>query len=242
MGKTRTTKGETKVFIPFPAAKSAQHIQSAKTWRNVSAVDVFCADSPVKRNHLQALSNANDVLYIRGHCSKGSSSVESSDHSSTVGASDIVQLLVQDQRNPDLAFAFPGIVKVYACESALDDTTLWIFNNDAFAQRLADAMWAAGYRSCKYFGYGDTVSTWACSGSTHSGRSALLVTLMRNGSILVVRYDPCCHGVEVQDGISRTLQLAEESCGCLWTKRPNGACRPLNLGVPFEHAFLLEAR
>jgi hypothetical protein len=161
MSKTRTVKGATKVFLPFPSANSAKHISSSKTWKNVAAVDIFCADSPTKRAHLQALTTPNDVLYIRGHCSKGSSSLGSADHDTMVDASEIVDLLIGDPRNPDLAFAFPGIVKVYACESALESTTLWIFNSDAFAQRLADAMWNAGYRSCSYHGYGDTVSTYA---------------------------------------------------------------------------------
>jgi hypothetical protein len=76
----------------------------------------------------------------------------------------------------------------------------------------------------------------AAAGDHQAGR------LFKVRSIFVVRQGPCGHGVEAENGISRTLQLAKESFGCLRTKGTSGVCRPLNLGIPFEDAFLLEAR
>jgi hypothetical protein len=153
--RTRTVKEDeitvTKVFIPFPKANSAAAISTAKSW-NKGLLGIFCADDTNKQTHLKHLTNANHMLYICGHCDKGSKYLESSDHKKKVSAEDIVTLLIGD-----LAKEFCGIVKIYGCESARGKKSIWSQNQDAFAQRLANAMYA-GYKSCSFYGYQESIT------------------------------------------------------------------------------------
>ena len=139
-------------------------------WRAVDkgrvngTTDVVCADSPGLSAALGRLKGKGDVLYIRGHGGKGSDSLQSSDRSRTIDVSGLVQLL-----DAKLDKDFEGIIKVYACESALGSTVMapfgmfTLYEWQPFTQQFADAMHKAGWRGCRYFGYGAKVSTqtWA---------------------------------------------------------------------------------
>jgi hypothetical protein len=162
MGRTRDKQlgDQTKVFIPFPQANSAQHIQSSQGWRNVAPLDIFCIDDVQLQNHLSALQGPRDVLYIRGHCAPGMSELESSDHTVRVSYTEVVKAL-----KGNLPTGFPGIIKIYACNSASDASLLWI-TWKSFAQQFANMMWEKRYRSCKIWAYTKKVTTFASPGAS----------------------------------------------------------------------------
>ena len=131
-------------------------------WNKVQPDRIVCTDSP----HLVAVLaslGAGDTLYIRGHCSAGGSLLESSDHTVTIGISNLVALL-----NGKLPGTFSGKVKIYACESGASTGAFW-WKEESFAKKLSDAMIGAGWNACGYYGYTEELSTWVVNGHKRVG-------------------------------------------------------------------------
>ena len=171
---------ETMVFIPFPRANSQEALDSTlgrkvttpfgemteeEGWNpfkadafgrilgiKFSAEDVFCADDQDRVKKLEQLKSERDMLYLRGHCSAGSSMLTSPDRKVHVNEDQILALL-----EGALAKDFKGIIKVYSCHSGSDWCVVW----QSFAQRLANVMYDAGYKKCSFYGYTAKLSTWA---------------------------------------------------------------------------------
>jgi hypothetical protein len=119
---------------------------------------VFCADDASRVAKLQKLKNERDMLYIRGHCSAGSDTLQSPDRNVKVNTEQILALF-----KGALSTDFKGIIKVYSCHSGstgYDSYIGWI-PYQSFAQRLANVMYDAGYKKCKFYGYTEKLSTWA---------------------------------------------------------------------------------
>jgi hypothetical protein len=185
MPKTRRRRAgdKTLVLIPFPATNSDIHLKSTKgeaygagddAWDpagdwgykgwNVEDADIICSDSTNLATKLGGLNRPSDVLYIRGHGMPGDDELESSDHTAVVTVKEIVGMLRGDLRK-----SFSGIIKIYACNSATDGQL-----NKSFTQQFADAMFSAGYKSCSFYGYTETLSTnyWSptdFAGESHKG-------------------------------------------------------------------------
>jgi hypothetical protein len=162
MGVTRTKVlgSKTKVFIPFPTVESTQHIQSSQGWNNVLAGDIFCIDDGNLHTHLNSLAGPTDVLYIRGHCSSGTGYLESSSHSKWIYVPDLVDAL-----KGHLQYGFQGIIKIYACESSVDYKVIILGTWKSFAQKFANQMYGAKYRSCQFWGYKSAVTTFSSVGA-----------------------------------------------------------------------------
>jgi hypothetical protein len=191
MAHTRTwnPKAKTMILMPFPRLNSKGHIDSTlgvtesfdcfgttltrdvePGWsryksdvfgRNVGVKftesDVICADDLGCGAKLATLQGADDMLYLRGHGSKGCSTISSADQKQKRSAQDIVDLLGKGLPQEGLPKSFAGVIKIYACESGTDYNWFW----QAFAQQFADAMWEAGYRACRFYGYTASVSSFA---------------------------------------------------------------------------------
>lgn len=126
-------------------------------WGKVSPDRIVCADSPNRAIVLASLG-AGDTLYIRGHCSAGSSQLQSSDHTVNIGVQGIIGLLTGA-----LPVGFAGKLKVYACESGKSSGMLW-WAEESFAKKLSDAMILAGWNACAYYGYTEELSTFVVNG------------------------------------------------------------------------------
>lgn len=181
-------KGDkTMIFIPFPRANSREALDSTlgrkrdtifgeiteeEGWNayktdvfgrkflgiKFTEKEVFCADDEDRVDKLRELMNANDMLYLRGHCVAGSSTLTSPDRILHIKEDQILALL-----KGALSTDFKGIIKVYSCHSGstgYDSYIGWI-PYQSFAQRLANVMYDAGYKKCKFYGYTEKLSTWA---------------------------------------------------------------------------------
>ena len=189
------------VFIPFRTINSTEHLQSTAGgftnkladdlsnmlfdkglqdqaevvkpsiilpgWGKIQPDRIVCADSPTLSNVLLSLT-ANDTLYIRGHCESGSSVLQSSDHSVNIDIPSIIEIL-----NNKLPFNFAGKLKVYACQSASSSGALF-WKEQSFAKRLSDAMIAAGWNACSYWGYTKEVTTYIVNGHKRVGNDQTL--------------------------------------------------------------------
>jgi hypothetical protein len=163
-----THTGKTLILIPFPEANCSEHLKSTKgeqyvssggsTWTpgdsgytgwKAASEDVLCSDNPRLTTKLNGLSGVHDVLYIRGHGGAGDRELESSDHTRQIDVKGLLALLKGKLRP-----AFPGIIKICACESGLP-----LDRSAPFCQQFADAMYAAGFHACSYYGYQGTLST-----------------------------------------------------------------------------------
>jgi len=163
----------TVILLPFLYANSSEHLISTRgrynNWFNVytggwrgndfkfTARNVVCKDSENVSEELASLKNKDDVLYIRGHGSPGSDRLSSSNHLETITVTQLVSFL-----DGKLDKSFQGIIKVYACSSGSNWGTsrfFGLFLWYSFSQQFADAMYAAGYTQCRFFGYTESVST-----------------------------------------------------------------------------------
>jgi hypothetical protein len=137
-------------------------------WKHVEPDDVVCRDSPMAQAVLKKLVGETDVLYIRGHSTPGGDALKASNSEAMITIGELVLLLKNLLR---LRLDFAGLIKIYACQSGAAN---WDHADPAsFAQKFADAMFAAGYRQCKFFGYVDDLSTWVLpeDGHKHSTRT-----------------------------------------------------------------------
>jgi hypothetical protein len=123
-------------------------------WRGLNPNMVVTEDSTSLKQVLHSLTGETAVLYIRGHGLPGRDFLESSDHTSTRTVTELVQLLKGNLFQP----SFAGKIKVYACYSGKDGQTP-NGPSPSFVQQFADKMWEAGYKSCSFFGYVESVST-----------------------------------------------------------------------------------
>lgn len=156
MPKTRVKQDgdATMVFCPFPRVHSTEHVVSSVGWNNIKGPsDVFCIDDVDKDSQLASLGGEQDVLYLRGHCAPGSSSLNSSDQKKKITATELKNALLGK-----LHLDFPGIIKIYACHSSKPDQLFWK-RFAPFAQNFANEMWSAGYRKCSFYGYDTAVTT-----------------------------------------------------------------------------------
>jgi flagellar motor protein MotB len=138
-------------------AQEQRDLAIRPSWRKITATDVVCSDSPELGDALRRLQSAEDMLYIRGHCSRGSAILESSDHAVTITYRDVVRLL-----EGRLAKFFPGRIKVFGCETATSSP-----GADSFAQRLADRLAEKGWVYVQVLGYTHTLNSWILSPEGH---------------------------------------------------------------------------
>jgi hypothetical protein len=162
-GKTRVVRGETIVLIPFKRVNAKALYASKRgeefvpepgeapilpgeagyvAW-NVELGNVICLRTVGLKSKLMRLQTSNDTLYIVGHCGKGADVLQADNPADTLKVDDLVEIL-KDALTP----SFPGQLKIYGCESASAAEL-----GQSFVQKFADAMYAAGYRSCSYYGY-----------------------------------------------------------------------------------------
>lgn len=120
-----------------------------KGWRKVKADDIVCLDSLDLAGALNRLHEADDVLYIRGHCEPGSKALQSSDYMQTIGVADLVAKL-----EGKLDKQFSGRIKIFACNSATDGT------GQSFAYQFADKLADAGWVKARVIGYSSELSTF----------------------------------------------------------------------------------
>lgn len=126
-------------------------------WGKVAPNNIICQDSPHRSTVLSSLG-AGDTLYVRGHCTAGSSVLQSSDHTVNVDIPTIVGYLENE-----LPYGFSGKVKVYACESGSSSGALW-WKEASFATKLSNAMINKGWNACSYYGYTAELSTYVVNG------------------------------------------------------------------------------
>jgi hypothetical protein len=91
------------------------------------------------------------VLYIRGHSSPGSDTLESGDHRVKIDVDGLVALL-----DGKLARLFAGKIKIFACDSGND-------SNDgakSFAFKFGNKMSDAGWVRATFWGYQDSLATY----------------------------------------------------------------------------------
>ena len=119
-------------------------------WRDVSANDIVCRDSPNLAGTINRLHDKEDTLYIRGHCDEGASELASSDQRTTITVEDLVALL-----EGKLDKLFPGRIKIFACNSAKD-----LISNDSFAYQFADLLAKKGWVNARVLGYTQSLRTF----------------------------------------------------------------------------------
>jgi hypothetical protein len=131
-----------------------------------------------------------DAVYVRGHCLPGldcifsrddflrvhqtqdpvvRDAMRSGDSTTKCGADSIkADEVVRRLQRMGLPFDFAGDVKCYNCHS--------LEGNPSFAQRFADAMYAAGYERCTVHGYRGALDSYhqtdGHKASTHDGKRA----------------------------------------------------------------------
>lgn len=169
--------GKTYVYIPFPRGNSQEHVNSTiggivqiderdptlgtvnvSGWNGITSGKVICSDDAQRLTKLAKLHLNIDVLYIRGHGEPGRDLLQSSDRAVTVTSADVVTQLSANGSGLGIPLGFQGMIKVFACHSGVSTGAAW-WKEFSFAQRLADAMYAAGYQSCRFFGYTEELRT-----------------------------------------------------------------------------------
>lgn len=111
--------------------------QDKKMDRVLTLDVVYDANGPVAAESFDQVLNRieNDtVLYVVGHCAEGSTTLTSVDETKSVTAAALAALLGHLPSN------WPGRIKCYGCESALDGVWLCCFATQSFAKRLLDAI------------------------------------------------------------------------------------------------------
>ena len=175
----------TKIFCPFPRVNSTVHIISSIGWNNIDGPsEVFCLDDSDTASQLASLKGERDMLYIRGHCAAGSLVLQSSDHQQKITAAELRNTLFGK-----LDLDFPGIIKIYACQSSKPDSSFWE-RFAPFAQQFADEMWATGYKKCSFYGYDTAVTTHPMGEKNHKWSVEEDWTMNHRASVVRVQIIP----------------------------------------------------
>jgi hypothetical protein len=134
----------------YDQAKRQRDDAIQQRWNKIDPQDVVCADSKTLRSALRKLKSADDALYIRGHCAAGQKTLESSDHTTQITVQDLINIL-----EGKLPKVFPGKIKIFACESALDTA-----DSRSFAKRFATSLSKQGWGNCTFYGYSEKLHTF----------------------------------------------------------------------------------
>ncbi len=126
-------------------------------WRKVDPRAIVCADDEHLASMLNRLGECDeDVLYIRGHCDKGLSTLTSSDHTAKIEVGQVIELL-----NGKLPKHYKGKIKIFACSSSRDAIA-----NDSFAYRFAALLSKAGWLHTRVFGYSESLGSYVSDGES----------------------------------------------------------------------------
>ncbi|HEV2675378.1 MAG TPA: hypothetical protein VGV37_12620 [Aliidongia sp.] len=126
-------------------------------WRRIAATDIFCSNTVGLARVLADLFEADDVLYIRGHCAAGSPMLQSSDHEIDIAIPDIIALLANG-----LPKVYPGRIKLFACESALG-----LNAKESFAALFKKTLVNKGWVNARVVGYGESLNTFIVRADGH---------------------------------------------------------------------------
>jgi hypothetical protein len=126
-------------------------------WRKIAATDIYCSDTMGLNRALGELTEADDTLYIRGHCCAGGSTLQSADHKVDVVVKDVIDLMA-----PGLRKSFSGKIKIFACESGIGAGT-----RESFASRFKKAIVHKGWINAQVYGYDHTVNTYIIRDDGH---------------------------------------------------------------------------
>jgi hypothetical protein len=119
-------------------------------WRDISAENVVCADDESLAGAIGLLWLEHDQLYIRGHCSPGSDTLQSSDKSVEITVRELIDVIA-----PNLTKSFSGRIKIFACSSAKDTLT-----TDSFAYKFAKSLADEGWVRARVIGYSTDLQTF----------------------------------------------------------------------------------
>lgn len=109
-------------------------------------------------------------IYIRGHCEHGWPCLLAARFAEMIPVEEVVERLIRS----GLKREFSGEIKCYNCHSgeAYDpsdphqkEDSCRGTNRDAFAQLVADELYARGYKLCRIFGYIGSLDSFAKDGS-----------------------------------------------------------------------------
>ncbi len=153
------------IYYPFEDAAGDHFIRTTQTsWERTSAskgkLAIFSSrqDSGAVLNYFMANLTGNDMIYIIGHCSAGSSEMQSHDHATNISVSDLADRLIAS----GLQTTFSGKIKLYGCSTGSTWTLNLLITSlvwDSFSQLFADEMAGRGYVHCRYFGYTKNIRT-----------------------------------------------------------------------------------
>jgi hypothetical protein len=103
-------------------------------------------------------------VYIQGHGMPGFISIEFGRGGERIDYEDVVDRLIKS----GLKKEFRGKIKCYNCHSAeagVVGTDTQIVDGEPFAQKIADTLYARGYRKCTFYGYVGSIDSYAKAGS-----------------------------------------------------------------------------
>lgn len=180
---TKMVKGDTYHDLEPSQQFSHGYIQglNLRAW-NVDKL--LYSDTPGLSATLGELG-ANDMLYILGHCSPGSTNLEASDRiedlyglnvDSEYGdhIGNLAKLLSGLRKN------FAGKIKIYGCNSSAGCGA-----EKSFAQAFANKMWADGYKSCAFYGYNRELKQGKPEGANRSLNARQRIMMSRSGQAAV---------------------------------------------------------
>ena len=98
-------------------------------------------------------------IYIRGHGMPGSPTIEVARNGEKIHYTEVVQRLI----TTGLKREFFGDIKCFNCHSGEAGVGVHGNPQPAFAQLIADEMFARGYKFCKFFGYTDAIDSFPAS-------------------------------------------------------------------------------
>jgi hypothetical protein len=171
------TGGYTFVIIPFKEKYSDEHVRSTKGLMNgeetakfglvkvwsykysmMTCLDTVRADGTsqfqtiLDRINGRIAKSADFVIYIRGHCSAGGTTlVADRDESERITAAKLTKLF------DGLDRSFSGHFKIFGCHTAAGKPSS---HSQSFTQDFANEMFQVGFKSCHFYGYTESVSTW----------------------------------------------------------------------------------
>jgi hypothetical protein len=157
---TPDTASRTFHLYPFPEK------EADSSWLNDYWSQAFTSFGDFNSDRLVELfaelgrrNRIDDVLYVTGHCSAGSEYLVNGKGNKRISYSELVQKYFVRLLPPD----WPGVLKIYACNSGSPRSTctalsLLSTNTLPFAQLFANEMVKAGFTKCSYYGYTKTVT------------------------------------------------------------------------------------
>jgi hypothetical protein len=138
-----------------------------------------------KTNPLLASVSSGQV-YIRGHGMPGENIIEGGRGGEKVPYDEVVNRLITS----GLRKTFAGKIKCYNCHSAetidpTDKISYSIIQTDgqAFAQLIADEMYARGYKHCTFYGYVGAIDSQPKDGS-EGKHKYVRVKIIKNGKMI----------------------------------------------------------